>query len=66
MKYQDGDTEEYNEEEIKTMLHKTAKNTSIFQALAATKHKRIIEQYATTEEIYTLPLQFSGGFAKAI
>jgi len=29
VKYQDGDTEEYNEEEIGTMLHKTKRNTNI-------------------------------------
>ena len=30
-----GDTEEYQEEKIKTMLLKTKKNTNILQALAA-------------------------------
>ena len=60
VKYQDG------EEEIETMLHKTKQNSNILQVLAATKHKRIIEQYATMEEIYTPPSHFSGGYAKAM
>ena len=66
MKYQDCDTEEYDEEEIGTMLHKTKQNTNIMRALAATKHERIIEVYATMESIYTPPSQFSGRFSKAM
>ena len=42
VKDKDGDREEYNEEEIKTMLDKTKKNPNILQALAATKHECII------------------------
>ena len=48
------------------MLHKTKQNPNILQALSATKHERIIEQYATMEAIYTPPSQYSGGFAKAM
>ena len=58
VKYQDGDTEEYTEDKIGTMLHKTKRNTNIMRALAATKHKQIIEEYATMESIYTPPSQF--------
>ena len=36
------------------------------RALAATKHERIIKEYATMETIYTPPLQFSGGYSKAM
>ena len=66
VKYQDGNTEEYDEEEIGTMLHKTKQNTNIMRALAATKHEQIIEQYTTMESIYTPPSQFSGRFSKAM
>ena len=66
VKYQDGDNEEYTEEEIGTMLHKTKKNCSIMRALSASKHERIIEQYATMETVYTPPSQFSGGLSKAM
>ena len=66
MKYQDDDTEEYEEEEIETMLHKTKRNTNILRVLATTKHGRIIEKYATIESIYTPPSQFSGGYSKAM
>ena len=34
--------------------------------MSATKHERIIEQYATMETIYTPPSQYSGGFSKAM
>ena len=57
---------EYNEKEIGIMLHKTKKNTNILQALSATKHEHIIEEYATIETIYTPSSQFSRGFAKAV
>ena len=66
VKYQDGDTEEYEEKEIETMLHKTKQNTNILRALAATKHEQIIEEYAKMESIYTPPSQFSGGYLKAM
>ena len=66
VKYRDGDTEEYNEEEIGTMLHKTTRNTNILQAMSATKHESIIEQYANMETTYTPPSQYSGGFLKAM
>ena len=36
------------------------------RALAATKHEKIIKQYATMETIYTPPSQFSGGLSKAM
>ena len=36
------------------------------RALAAKKHERIIEEYATMESSYTPPSQFSGGFSKAM
>ena len=39
MKYQNGDTEECNEEEIGTMLHKIKQNTNIMRRLAASKHE---------------------------
>ena len=48
------------------MLHKTKNNNNIMRALAATKHKQIIEEYATMELIYTPPSQFLGGFSKAM
>ena len=48
------------------MLHKTKRNPNILQALSATKHERIIEEYATMESIYMPPSQFSRGFAKAM
>ena len=40
VKYQDGNTEEYEEKEIETMLRPTERNTNILRALAATKHDR--------------------------
>ena len=64
MKYQDGNIEEYEEEEIRTMLHKTKQNMNIMRALVATKHEQIIVDYATIESIYTPPSQFSGGYSK--
>ena len=66
MNYQDCDTEEYNEEEIGAILHKTKRNTNILRALLATKHERIIEEYTTMETIYTPPSQYSKRFAKAM
>ena len=66
MKYCEGDTEEYNEEEIGTILHKTTRNMNILQAILATKHKSIIEQYANMETTYAPPSQYSGGFSKAM
>ena len=48
------------------MLRPTERNTNILRALTATKHKQIIEKYATMEAIYTPPSQFSGGFSKAM
>ena len=62
VKYQDGATED----ETETMLHKTKRNINILQALSATNHERIIEEYTTMETIYTPPSQFSGKFAKAM
>ena len=53
VKYQNGNTEEYNEKEIETMLHKIKRDTSILQALSATKHGCIVEEYTTVETIYT-------------
>ena len=66
VKYQDGDNEEYTTDEIGTILHKTKRNNNIMRALAATKHERIIEGYATMETIYTPPSQYSGGYSKAM
>ena len=66
MKHQDANAKKHNEERIKIILHKTKKNTNTLLALAATKHKRIIKEYATMGTIYTPPSLFSGGFAKAI
>ena len=66
MKYQDRYTEEYNEEEMGTMLRKTKRDTNILRALSAKKHERIIEEYASMETIYTPPSQFLGGFSKAM
>ena len=66
VKYQDGDNKEYAKDEIGTTLHKAKKKKNIMRALAATKHERIIEQYATMETIYTPPSQFSEGFSKAM
>ena len=66
MKFRDVDTQEYNEEKIGTMLHKIKRNTSILQALSATKHESIIEEYATMESIYEPPSKFSKGVLKAM
>ena len=57
---------EYKMKEIETMLDKTKQDTNILRVLAATKHERIIEEYATMESIYIPPSQFSGGYSKAI
>ena len=66
MKYQDGDTEEYGEEKIGTMLHQTKKSKNIMRAQTVTKHEQIIEEYATIKSIYTPPSQLSGGFSKVM
>ena len=66
VKYQDGDTEEYNKEKIRTILHKTKRDTNIIQALSVTKHELIIEEYVAMKTIYTPPSQISGEFAKVM
>ena len=66
VKCQDSDTEEYTKNKIGTMLHKSKKNTNIMRELATTKHKQIIEEYATMESIYTPPSKFLKGLSKAI
>ena len=66
VKYQDGDTEEYGEEKIGTMLHQTKKSKNIMRAQTVTKHEQIIEEYATIKSIYTPPSQLLGGFSKAM
>ena len=48
------------------MLHKTKTNTNILRALSATKHERIIEEYASMETVYTPPSQFLVGLSKAM
>ena len=42
VKYRDGDTAEYSEAEIETMLHRAERNTNLLQALSTIKHERII------------------------
>ena len=66
VKYQDSDNEEYSKEKIGVMLRPTERKTNILRVLAATKHERIIEKYATMVTIYTSLSKFSGGFSKAI
>ena len=48
------------------MLHKTKRNNNITRASVANKHKRIIEEYATIELIYTSPSQFSEEFSNVM
>ena len=48
------------------MLRPTKRNMNILRALAASKHERILEKYATMEAIYTPPSQYSGEFSKAM
>ena len=66
MKYNDGDTEEYIKEEIKTMLHKPDVR-NIQQAMAATRHAQVEAQYIQTNLYYKpAPIGSCSGFGKAM
>ena len=65
VKYKNNDIAEYNEEEIRGMLHKP-NNDNLIQALAATRHARVEAQYAKTTTTYTPPSPYTGGWSKAM
>lgn len=65
VRYKDADAAEYDEDEIKTMLHKPDKN-NIRAALTATRYERAEAEYAKIKSRYNPPLQFTAGFAKTI
>ena len=55
VQYEDGDTEEYDEEQIGMMLHKT-NYTNITQALSTTQHKQVKAEYMNE---YTGVIQYT-------
>ena len=65
VQFEDGDSEEYYQKEIDTMLHNLDKN-NLLQALSATQFEHVQAQYANTQSAYNKPSQFTGGYAKAI
>ena len=60
VKYNDGNTEEYTKEEIKTMLHKPDVR-NIQQTMAATRHEQVEAQYIQTNLTYK-PAPIGSGF----
>lgn len=54
MRFQGDENEEYNEEEVATMMHKLDKN-NLLQALAATRFYFVDLQYAKTQTWYNEP-----------
>ena len=65
VRYEDGDSGEYDESKIATMLHKPDKN-NMRQALAATRYEREEAAYVKTQSAYTPPSKFSARYAKAM
>ena len=66
VKYNDGDTEEYTKEEIKTMLHKPDIR-NIQQAMSVMRHARVEAQYIQTNLYYKpAPIGSCSGFGKAM
>jgi hypothetical protein len=65
IKYQDGDTEEGTEEEIRRVIKKP-NQTARKQALSATIFERVHAQYCKTEERMPIRSHFSNGYGKAV
>ena len=65
VRYEDSDTEEYDEEQIEMMRHKP-NYTNITQALSATRHERVEAEYMNTQASFNIPTKFSNGYSKAI
>ena len=65
VRYEDGNTAEHNEEQIKTMMHKP-KHTNIIRALSATRHERVEVEYINTPTSFKVTSKFSNGYSKAI
>ena len=54
VRYEDGDAAEYDEDEIKKMLHKPNQN-NIRAAMKATRYERTEVEYAKIKSSYDLP-----------
>ena len=65
VRYEDSDTEEYDEEQIEMMRHKP-NYTNIMQALSTTRHERVEAEYMNTQASFNIPTKFSNGYSKAI
>ena len=65
VRYEDTDTEEYDEEQIGMMRHKP-NYTNIAQALSATRHERVEAEYMNTQASFNIPTKFSNGYSRAI
>ena len=65
VQYEDGDTAEYDEEQISDTMHKP-NHTNIIRALSATRHERVEGEYMNTQASFKIPSKFSNGYFKAI
>ena len=65
VRYEDGDVADYDEDEIKSMLHKP-NNNNIREAMASTRFERVQAAYAKTKSEYSKPSMYSAGYARGI